>query len=438
MPATARPPMRANAICFRVSSAYADSIKKSALTNAVATIRERINEKGVAEPSVVEKGDEIIVELPGIDEDVINETRDIIARTAKLEFKVVDDGSEYMKQLFAHVGSEGKEGKPTDPDAIKARHQRRDRPVAARGGRRQSRRLLPDRARSRGGRQRRRSEGDGLHQQGQPHQGRGRQDALQRHRPEGDRALPVRRRTAQGREGPVVQGPRRSPDRLRAQRAEPRGQGQAHVLAHLLPRARRAPDRLRRSRTRWAASIRTRIARSCSLDFNRYGSRVFGDLTSQIVGKKLATILDDKVKSAPIINGAIRGGRASITMGGSDARRAGEGAQRARQRAQDRLACPRRSARSRRRKIGATLGRDAIEKTRLSFIIGIVARRPDHGRHLPWSGWIAVFAVVFHIVMTLAVMALFGATLTLARHRRDRAVDRHGGGRQHPDLRTNP
>ena len=30
-----------------------------------------------------------------------------------------------------------------------------------------------------------------------------------------------------------------------------------------------------------------------------------------------------------------------------------------------------------------------------------------------WSGMIAVFAVVFHIVMTLAVMAMFGATLTL-------------------------
>jgi preprotein translocase subunit SecD len=30
-----------------------------------------------------------------------------------------------------------------------------------------------------------------------------------------------------------------------------------------------------------------------------------------------------------------------------------------------------------------------------------------------WSGMIAVFAVVFHIIVTLAVMALFGATLTL-------------------------
>ena len=38
------------------------------------------------------------------------------------------------------------------------------------------------------------------------------------------------------------------------------------------------------------------------------------------MGKKLATILDDKIKSAPIITGAIHGGRASITMGGSDLR----------------------------------------------------------------------------------------------------------------------
>src|SRR5512140_1106339 len=54
-----------NAICFRVSTSYADGIKKAALTNAVSTIRDRINEKGVSEPSVVEKDDDIIVELPG-------------------------------------------------------------------------------------------------------------------------------------------------------------------------------------------------------------------------------------------------------------------------------------------------------------------------------------------------------------------------------------
>jgi len=54
------------------------------------------------------------------------------------------------------------------------------------------------------------------------------------------------------------------------------------------------------------------------LDFNRAGARIFGDVTARIVGNKLAVLVDGEVRSAPIINGAIRGGRASVTMGGRD------------------------------------------------------------------------------------------------------------------------
>jgi preprotein translocase subunit SecD len=116
----------ANAICFRVSTKFASDIERSALSTAVTTIRERINEKGVADPSVVEKGENIIVELPGDPEDqAMKDTRDIIARTAKLEFKVVDNNSDYMRKLYAHVGSVGKDETPSDPVAkalgIKAR-----------------------------------------------------------------------------------------------------------------------------------------------------------------------------------------------------------------------------------------------------------------------------------------------------------------------------
>lgn len=56
------------------------------------------------------------------------------------------------------------------------------------------------------------------------------------------------------------------------------------------------------------------------LDFDRAGAEVFGELTGRIVGQKLAIVVDGMVKSAPIINGRIAGGRASITMGGSDPR----------------------------------------------------------------------------------------------------------------------
>ena len=57
------------------------------------------------------------------------------------------------------------------------------------------------------------------------------------------------------------------------------------------------------------------------LDFTRAGAEKFGQLTSEIVGEKLATMLGGQIYSAPVINSAIRGGRASITMGGMDAAR---------------------------------------------------------------------------------------------------------------------
>ncbi len=56
------------------------------------------------------------------------------------------------------------------------------------------------------------------------------------------------------------------------------------------------------------------------LDFTREGARRFCELTRAIAGEKLATVLGGRVRSAPIINGQICGGRASITMGGASGR----------------------------------------------------------------------------------------------------------------------
>jgi preprotein translocase subunit SecD len=127
---------------------------------------------------------------------------------------------------------------------------------------------------------------------------------------------------------------------------------------------------------------------------------------------KFATILDDKVKSAPIINEAIRGGRCQITMGGGD--------QMQKEKERDDLVAvlktgslPAPLREETASKVGATLGADSIAKTRMSFIIGIALVIVIMVGVYKWSGWVAVFAVVFHILMTLAVMALFGATLTL-------------------------
>ncbi|WP_461832898.1 protein translocase subunit SecD [Desulfothermus sp.] len=50
-----------------------------------------------------------------------------------------------------------------------------------------------------------------------------------------------------------------------------------------------------------------------TLSFNRQGARIFERITGENVNKRLAIILDNKVYSAPVIREKISGGRASIT-----------------------------------------------------------------------------------------------------------------------------
>src|SRR4029453_6886823 len=47
--------------------------------------------------------------------------------------------------------------------------------------------------------------------------------------------------------------------------------------------------------------------------FNGVGAKRFGDATSQNIGKRFAIVLDNKVISAPTIQGAITGGSGQIT-----------------------------------------------------------------------------------------------------------------------------
>ncbi len=424
------PPNEApNSICFRVSSSYADGIKKAALTNAVTTIRDRINEKGVAEPTVVEKGDDIIVELPGLDKELIEETKGIIARTAKLEMKVVDDctvytpsgctasnstheGSPYMRSLYKHVAPDRK-GNPTEPEAVRLEIRAEvDQWRPDEGGALHTDYYLiaPDRtetvpvewAKEHGCLNRESVVTDGKTECNVT----GRQ-IIERY-VFGDKIL--------GYEGLAQKDPTfKVPD-------------DRQLGFELIDPQPGAPDQ----RTFWRTYFLERAVRLTGsaisdavgaydpntnrpivlLDFNRYGGRVFGDVTAQIVGMKFATILDDKVKSAPIINQAIRGGRASITMGGSDPR--------VQEQERDDLVAvlktgslPAPLREESASEVGPSLGMDAIEKTRFSFILGILLVFAIMLGIYKWSGFVACFAVVIHIVLTLAVMALFGATLTL-------------------------
>jgi protein-export membrane protein SecD len=69
---------------------YRQDVKDRTINQSIQVVRNRIDEFGVAEPSIASQGaDRIVVELPGIKE--VDRAKDLIGRTAKLEFKIVDD-----------------------------------------------------------------------------------------------------------------------------------------------------------------------------------------------------------------------------------------------------------------------------------------------------------------------------------------------------------
>ncbi len=89
----ARVPGDPNARSLTLKVSAAATIRNQALTQSMDTIRKRIDALGVTEPTIAEYGQgdyELVVELPGIGD--TTQVKDIIQKTAMLEFKLVQDG----------------------------------------------------------------------------------------------------------------------------------------------------------------------------------------------------------------------------------------------------------------------------------------------------------------------------------------------------------
>jgi preprotein translocase subunit SecD len=84
-----------------------DHIKKLAVDQALETIRNRVDQFGVAEPDIRRQGDNrILIQLPGIQD--TQRAKDLIGRTALLEFKLVDEAHDVNSALQGKIppGSE--------------------------------------------------------------------------------------------------------------------------------------------------------------------------------------------------------------------------------------------------------------------------------------------------------------------------------------------
>ena len=80
-------------------------LQDAALQQNLVTLRNRVNELGVAEPVIQQQGaDRIVVQLPGVQD--ITRAKEIIGRTATLEVRMVDEDHPYTQGMPAPLGDE--------------------------------------------------------------------------------------------------------------------------------------------------------------------------------------------------------------------------------------------------------------------------------------------------------------------------------------------
>ena len=104
-----------NTLTYGLGRDYLREIEDSALSKSIEVIRNRIDEFGVTEPEIVSQGtDRIVVQLPGVKD--INRAKDLIGKTAKLEFKIVNDQvtGQQLSDWMAKVKTAGIEFKKGD------------------------------------------------------------------------------------------------------------------------------------------------------------------------------------------------------------------------------------------------------------------------------------------------------------------------------------
>jgi preprotein translocase subunit SecD len=144
-----------------------------------------------------------------------------------------------------------------------------------------------------------------------------------------------------------------------------------------------------------------------AMEFDARGGKIFERITGKNIKKRLAIILDNSVYSAPVIQDRIAGGHAQITgrFSMEEARdlaivlRAGS------------LPAPVKILEK--RAVGPSLGQDSISQGIKAMIIGCLAVIIFMIVYYRLSGIVANVALVLNIILLLAALAGFGATLTV-------------------------
>lgn len=333
-------------------------IQDYALRQGIETIRGRVDKFGVAEPTIIKRGTDIVVELPGLKQADFERIKSIIGRTAQLEFKIVDDGSAYMTKVAATVPSDGPI--KVQQDSWSEKHTGT------------SHEDIFLRSKSR--------------------------DALEKFVAglSGELAVP------NDREFGYEEMAARDDDTS----ATPETFWRTYLLKK---RAVVTGEYLAQAELSWDQQTgRPEVA----FTMDRTGAGLMEKLTGENVGRKMAIVLDEKVTSAPVVESQI-GERGRITLGGF-----GDPGK-VMQDAKDLVAVLKSGAlpaplrKSFETQVGPTMGKDAKDKALLSMGIGAAAVVLFMLIYYRLSGPVANLAMIANMLYMVAILAAFEASLTL-------------------------
>lgn len=346
----------ADSVTLALEAQSIERLRETAVDQARNTISERIDTMGTREASVMSRDTNIVVELPGADAATFDELRAIIARTARLEFKVCDDESSFVSEL-----SDLPAGIVKTAESVRA------------GANTVSSFYLTA-------------------------SGASARDTLQTYIRSLEEAgtIPDDHQLAVGR---VDQEPEDG--------EEPEEVWRTYYLYR---RADVTGDAIDDAAVGQDPDDQKPYVQ---ITFNSNGASAFDRLTGANVNRRMAIVLDDRVETAPNIQQRIGGGRASITLGGfrpfnellQEANdlvvvlRAGA------------LPAPIRPANE--QLIGPSLGEDAVRQGVTGALIGVGLVLVFMALYYQVAGLVADVMVVLNLLFLFASLAFLEATLTL-------------------------
>ncbi len=148
-----------------------------------------------------------------------------------------------------------------------------------------------------------------------------------------------------------------------------------------------------------------------ALQFTSQGGKRFGEVTGANIGKRMAIVLDDQVKSDPVIQAKISGGRAQITVGGGYAQQVEEVNQLVLVLKSG--AIPAKITILEERQVGASLGPELANQGILASVCGLAFVFLFMFAYYRRPGIIACIALAFNGIFLIALMSILGFSLTL-------------------------